>query len=65
MREAKKTCQVSRVAKNLAGSRRRNGEIYISPLSFYLKNGFTVLPEESLESGRISAVKGSWLKIRT
>ncbi|MCZ4223687.1 N-acetyltransferase [Pedobacter rhodius] len=39
-----------------------NGEIYKSPLNFYLKNGFLVYPEIRLENEKMSAVKISWKK---
>ncbi len=42
--------------------KRRNGEYYKSPLSFYLKNGFEKLSESRLELGKISAVKIKWKK---
>ena len=37
-----------------------NGEFYKSPLSFYIKNGFNVYPEERFESKAMSAVKIQW-----
>ncbi len=39
-----------------------NGSIYRSPLEFYMKNGFQLIPEVRLESPLISAVKISWSK---
>ena len=42
--------------------RKRNGEIYQSPLQFYEKNGFKVFPEYRLELPILSAVKISWSK---
>lgn len=39
-----------------------NGEIYKSPLMFYLKNGFEKLPEVRLELDKISAVKIKWVR---
>lgn len=42
--------------------RRKNGEVYRSPLPFYLKNGFKVFPEIRLEIPILSAVKISWQK---
>lgn len=42
--------------------RRKDGEVYHSPLSFYLKNGFKVFPEIRLEIPILSAVKISWQK---
>lgn len=41
-----------------------NGDNYISPLSFYLKNDFTLIPEIRLELEKISAVKISWKNIK-
>ncbi len=34
-----------------------NGDPYRSPMQFYLKNGFKVIPEERIEADIISAVK--------
>jgi GNAT superfamily N-acetyltransferase len=34
-----------------------NGEKYVSPLSFYLKQGFTILNEQRIDTEMISAVK--------
>ena len=42
--------------------RRKNGELYKSPLNFYLKNGFEKLDNERLELEKISAVKIKWKK---
>ncbi|MDN3643197.1 GNAT family N-acetyltransferase [Lutimonas halocynthiae] len=42
--------------------RRRNGEIYISPIDFYLKNGFKRLDKNRLELEKISAVRIKWRK---
>lgn len=42
--------------------RKQNGQPYLSPLSFYLKNGFTALPHARLENEKISAVKIEWKK---
>jgi len=39
---------------------RQNGEIYASPLSFYLKNDFVVCKNIRLETEKISAVKIKW-----
>lgn len=38
----------------------QNGEAYISPISFYLKHGFEVIPEKSIVNEKLSAVKISW-----
>ncbi len=37
-----------------------NGKAYVSPLSFYLKNGFKVLAGQRVESSRLSAAKIIW-----
>ncbi len=42
--------------------RKQNGQPYLSPLSFYVKNGFTALPNLRLENEKISAVKIEWKK---
>ena len=42
--------------------KKKNGECYTSPLSFYLKNGFEKLPENRFKSQKISAVKIKWKK---
>lgn len=42
--------------------KKKNGEVYISPLNFYLKNGFEKLPENRLEVDKISAVRIKWEK---
>lgn len=42
--------------------KKKNGEIYFSPLSFYLKNGFIEIPSERLKSDKISAVKIRWVR---
>ncbi len=44
------------------GDKKKTGEIYKSPLSFYLKNGFKKLPDQRLELEKISAVKIQWTK---
>ena len=41
---------------------KRNGEMYKSPLKFYLKNGFDELSTIRLESAKIAAVKIKWKK---
>jgi hypothetical protein len=38
-------------------ARKRNGLPYISPLAFYLKRGFHLLPDQRLETESLSAVK--------
>lgn len=40
--------------------KKSNGEHYVSPLNFYLKNGFEKLAETRLELDKISAVKIKW-----
>ena len=42
--------------------KKRNGETYTSPLNFYLKNGFELLPNNRLELEKLSAVKIRWEK---
>jgi GNAT superfamily N-acetyltransferase len=42
--------------------KKKNGEAYISPLNFYLKNGFKQLSENRLEMEKISAVHIKWKK---
>lgn len=42
--------------------RKKNGEVYRSPLNFYLKNGFKKIPNHRLELDKISAVKIRWTK---
>ena len=44
------------------GDRMKTGEIYRSPLGFYLKNGFRKLHWQRLELDNISAVKIKWTK---
>ena len=41
---------------------KQNKEIYKSPMAFYLKNGFTILPETRIENEKMSAVKIIWKK---
>jgi GNAT superfamily N-acetyltransferase len=42
--------------------KKRNGEVYRSPLGFYQKNGFEVLEGEQLEVEVLSAVRITWKK---
>lgn len=42
--------------------KKTNGNIYQSPLEFYIKNGFKVLRETRLELKIMSAVKIKWTK---
>lgn len=37
-----------------------NGEFYKTPLNFYLKNGFKILPGNRLELDKLSAIKINW-----
>lgn len=37
-----------------------NGELYVSPLNFYLKQGFDIVNEQRLELPTLSAIKISW-----
>lgn len=41
---------------------KQNGEMYRSPLHFYLKNNFILYPEERLKTETMSAVKIQWVK---
>lgn len=43
-------------------SPKENGEIYYSPLQFYLKQQFIPLEDVRLETDKISAVKIRWVK---
>ena len=40
---------------------KQNGEIYLSPLPFYLKNNFVVCENIRMETEKISAVKIKWV----
>jgi GNAT superfamily N-acetyltransferase len=40
--------------------KKRSGDNYISPLEFYLKNGFEVIRNEKLASSKITAIKIKW-----
>ena len=42
--------------------KKRNGEVYKSPLYFYIKNGFKKLLDDRLELDKLSAVKIKWNK---
>lgn len=42
--------------------KKRNGELYKSPIEFYMKNGFNKVPTERLELDKISAVKIQWTR---
>ena len=39
---------------------KENGEVYHSPLQFYVKNDFVVCPDVRLETEKLSAVKIKW-----
>jgi GNAT superfamily N-acetyltransferase len=39
---------------------KQNNESYKSPMPFYLKNGFIILPEIRIENEKMSAVKINW-----
>lgn len=40
--------------------KKKTGNFYNSPLDFYIKNGFEIMPKIRLELKKISAVKISW-----
>jgi len=42
---------------------KRNGKPYNSPMEFYLKNGFKLLPEIRLALSNLSAVKIQWNRL--
>ncbi|WP_306354281.1 hypothetical protein [Flavobacterium sp. '19STA2R22 D10 B1'] len=42
--------------------KKKDGTIYLSPLSFYLKNDFIVYPDNRLELEKMSAVHIQWNK---
>ncbi|MEO1486306.1 MAG: GNAT family N-acetyltransferase [Bacteroidota bacterium] len=44
--------------------KKKNGKLYRSPLSFYLRNGFEIVPSERLDN-KISAIKVIWKKTAT
>ena len=39
---------------------KQNEEIYKSPIPFYIKNGFEVLPDIRIENEKMSGVKIYW-----
>ncbi len=41
---------------------KQNGEIYSSPLPFYLKNGFKINKDICLDNEKITALKIEWIK---
>lgn len=40
--------------------KKKSGEVYRSPLTFYLKNGFVKIENSRLASEKIAAVKMKW-----
>lgn len=42
--------------------RKANGEAYHSPVEFYRKNGFRILPSVQLRNDTLSAIKVQWVK---
>ena len=42
--------------------RKENGDLYPSPLNFYVRNGFEVLKDIRFDDGKLSAVKIKWIK---
>jgi hypothetical protein len=42
--------------------KKKNGQLYVSPLKFYQKCDFEILVDERLELDKISAVKIKWTK---
>ncbi|WP_196889995.1 GNAT family N-acetyltransferase [Aureivirga sp. CE67] len=41
---------------------KKNGKTYNSPLEFYLKNNFKIIPDKKLEFDSLSAIKIHWKK---
>ncbi|MCD0469397.1 GNAT family N-acetyltransferase [Flavobacterium sp. JAS] len=39
---------------------KENGDFYKSPITFYIKNGFTIITETRIENEKMSAVKINW-----
>ncbi|KQB41297.1 hypothetical protein [Flavobacterium aquidurense] len=39
---------------------KQNGDLYKSPMPFYIKNGFTIIAEKRIENEKMSAVKINW-----
>lgn len=37
-----------------------DGEIYLSPIQFYIKNGFKIIDNIQLDTGKITATKITW-----
>jgi GNAT superfamily N-acetyltransferase len=44
---------------------RKDGTAYPSPLSFYLKLGFEILPEQRIDNALINAVKVRFIRVRS
>jgi GNAT superfamily N-acetyltransferase len=42
---------------------KQNGQQYISPLPFYIKNGFTVHPETKWQTEVLTTIKVQWRKV--
>ena len=42
---------------------RGNGKPYQSPIGFYLKNGFVVVPENRLDTPNLSAIQIQWISV--
>ncbi len=42
--------------------KKRNGEAYLSPISFYRKNNFEIIPYIKLETDSLTAIKMFWEK---
>ncbi|OMQ12360.1 N-acetyltransferase [[Flexibacter] sp. ATCC 35103] len=39
---------------------KQNGDLYKSPMPFYIKNGFAIIAETRIENEKMSAVKINW-----
>lgn len=37
-----------------------DGQLYLSPVDFYRKHGFSILPDKKLETDKISVIKIKW-----
>ena len=44
------------------GFTKQNGDAYMSPVAFYVKNGFTIVPGVRFEDAKLSAAKIEWLR---
>ncbi|MGB0176408.1 MAG: GNAT family N-acetyltransferase [Owenweeksia sp.] len=47
------------------GLLKADGELYRSPLDFYVKNGFTIIHEVRLETPQLSSVKVRWSRCQS